>query len=132
MAEIGGIRCGCRGVSGGTFFHPGGFSCFLEQRATRNRNFFRNVSYVPSFKRGRLITKRSSVAGNSRIFRYRHFLDKTNISFLSWNQFRGEIESLGLLLIEHYTQHGCSGEIKIVCVGVIKAQESPCLRDDAH
>nr|VDD21365.1 unnamed protein product [Brassica oleracea] len=68
MAEIGGIRCGCRGVSGGTFFHPGGFSCFLEQRATRNRNFFRNVSYVPSFKRGRLITKRSSVAGNSRIF----------------------------------------------------------------
>ncbi|KAG2310664.1 hypothetical protein Bca52824_022221 [Brassica carinata] len=71
MAEVGGIGCGCRGVSGGTFFHPGGFSsqsCFLEQRTRSNRSFFRNVSYVPSFKRGRLITKRSSVAGNSRIF----------------------------------------------------------------
>ncbi|CDY68644.1 BnaC03g71580D [Brassica napus] len=72
MAEIGGIRCGCRGVPGGNFFHPGGFSlksCFLEQQRTRrNRNFFRNVSIVPSFKRGRLITKWSSVAANSPIF----------------------------------------------------------------
>ncbi|XP_056860998.1 inactive beta-amylase 4, chloroplastic-like isoform X2 [Raphanus sativus] len=75
MAEIGGIGCGCRGVSGGNFFfHPvgGRFSlktCFLQQRTRRNRNFFRNLSIAPSFKRGgRLITKWSSVAGNSPIF----------------------------------------------------------------
>ncbi|CAH8311726.1 unnamed protein product [Eruca vesicaria subsp. sativa] len=68
MTEVG---CGCRGVPGGNFFHPRGFSlksCFLEQRTRRNHSFFRNVSYVPSLKRGRLITKLSSVSRNSRIF----------------------------------------------------------------
>lgn len=72
MAETGVIGCGCRGVTGGNFFHPGGFSlksCFLEQSTKRNRNFFRSVSMIPPSKRGRFITKWRSVAGNSRIFR---------------------------------------------------------------
>lgn len=67
MAENGGLACKC-GPTRGSFCHGFTRDSSFDHSARRTRNFIRNVSMIPLFRRGRVVTKWRFVAGNSRIF----------------------------------------------------------------